>query len=83
MPRRTKSHAIVCIRWQREFLRTSSGRVEPPGIILWDSLRYPSHPEALGLSSVGSALVVDSQVDPLVIMVSNSGPAPVPLNPDL
>jgi hypothetical protein len=55
----------------------------PSGIILWDSLRYPSHLEALGLSSVGSALVVDSQVDSLVIMVSNSGSASVSFNPDL
>jgi hypothetical protein len=57
--------------------------VEPSGSILWNSLRYPSHLEALGLSSVGSALVVDSQVDSLVIMVSNSGSASVSFNPDL
>jgi hypothetical protein len=57
--------------------------VEPSGIILWGSLRYPSHLEALVLSSLGSALVVDSQVDSPVMMVSNSGPASVPFNPDL
>ena len=57
--------------------------MEPPGSILWNSLRYPSHLEALGLSAVGSALVVDSQVDTPVIMVSDSGSASVPFNPDL